>query len=70
MKFLTNTGNPKSKETEMQFLPHAGETRAEGWARHLRRLSTRIIGDPQATVVYTVDELKAMDMVGVYSNAE
>lgn len=65
--FLSNTYNPNAEDafTYVRRRPH--ETPTEAWQHKLEWLSDKIIGEPQATEHYTVEQLKAMNMVGVYS---
>jgi hypothetical protein len=72
MKFLTNTHDPKDVEGAKMSLAlsfdymydRQGLERA--WQRHLDYLSDKFIGRPQATTTYTVEQLEAIGMVGVY----
>ena len=66
MKFLTNTHDPKDKYAKMYVAHSLYETPAEAWAHHVEWLKDKIIGEPQATETYTVEQLKEMGMVGVY----
>ena len=69
MKFLSNIYDPKDKNAKMYISCHFDETQDEAWCLHCEWLKDKIIGDPQATSYYTVQQLKDMGMVGVYSNA-
>lgn len=53
MKWLTNIGDPKKPVYDPEELHEY--------------LKGKVIGDPQATSTYTVDQLKALGMVGVYA---
>ena len=72
MKFLTNTHDPKDIENAKMSLALSFEDmydqkgRESAWQRHLDYLSDKFIGRPQATTTYTVEQLEAMGMVGVY----
>lgn len=72
MKFITNTHNPKDVERAKMSLAlsfedmYDREGRERAWQRHLDYLSDKFISRPQATTTYTVEELEAMGMVGVY----
>jgi hypothetical protein len=72
MKFLTNTHDPKDVEGAKMSLALSFEDmsypqgREIAWQRHLDYLSDKRIGRPQATTTYTVEQLEAMGMVGVY----
>jgi hypothetical protein len=61
MKWLTNSAGEK-------FVVRRFEQSIEEAISDYRRfLSDKIIGDPKATDFYTVEELKAMEVFGVYS---
>jgi len=72
LRFLTNTHDPKDIEGAKMSLALSFEDwqdpngRERAWKYHLDYLKGKIIGDPQATDVYTVDQLKEMQLVGVY----
>lgn len=61
LRWLTNA--PRNVE-DWNAMGH--ETQEESVARHRQYLEDKIIGEPKATPAYTVAELKAMDLVGVY----
>ena len=67
MKFLSNTYDPERKDAPMHVVTRNGETQQEAWYWHLEWLRGKVIGDPQATSAYTVEQLKEMGMVGVYA---
>lgn len=73
MKFLANTHDPEDVERAKKNLVLTFEEmndpngKEHAWQRHLEYLSDKIISDPQETAHYTVDELKAMGLVGVYT---
>lgn len=64
MKFLSNTHDPHAR---MYVARMFDQTQEEAWRNHLEWLKDKVIGEPQATADYTVEELKAMGLVGVYS---
>lgn len=66
MRWLSNTYNPNLPDAKhhVDTMPH--QTPEEAWHWHKVWLSGKIIGEPQATDTYTVEQLKAMDLVGVY----
>lgn len=66
MKFLSNTHDPKDKNARMYVARRFNETPEEAWRWHRKWLKGKVIGDPQATEAYTVEQLKEMGMVGVY----
>lgn len=67
MKFLSNTYDPKRKDAPMRVTARIGETQQEAWRWHLEWLRGKVIGEPQETSTYTVEQLKEMGMVGVYA---
>lgn len=58
MTWLTNLADPET------YPPEASVWVAKAQADFLRG---KVIGPPQATSTYTVDQLRAMGMIGVYS---
>lgn len=72
MKFLSNTYDTHKPDARMCFV-----TSFEGWLdnkvgdyeweQHLKWIRTNVVGEPQATDTCTVEELKQMGMVGIYS---
>lgn len=66
MKWLTNTHDPKDKDWKMYVTTRIGETRQQACANHLEWLDGKIIADPEPSDTYTVEQLKAMNIVGVY----
>ena len=68
MKWLTNLDDPRHGGAHLHILHEIGRTRAEAWQAQERWLADKILGDPQATDYYSVEQLKQMGMVGVYTN--
>ena len=66
MRFLQNTYNPEAKDAGIHLTQLHNETPEESWESYLRWLDGKIIGEPQATRDYTVEQLKARNVVGVY----
>ena len=66
-RFLSNTHDPKDENAPMYVVRSFHETQEQAWANHLEWLKDKVIGDPQATEAYTVEQLKEMCMVGVYA---
>lgn len=64
MRWLVNTYWPKSPDRFV--LPRIGGTEAEARAIEDAWLADKIIGEPQATEGFTVEELKEWGLVGVY----
>ena len=42
----------------------------EDWLRHLEWINRNVIGRPKATEAYTVEQLEAMGMIGIYAPLE
>lgn len=42
----------------------------EDWLRHLEWINRNTIGPPKATETYSVKQLEAMDMIGIYAPEE
>lgn len=66
LRFLTNTHNPKDENASMYVARMPHETQAEAWRNYKQWLKGKIIGEPHATEAYTVEQLKEMNLVGVY----
>ncbi len=66
LRFFLIINDPKGKNAKMFMALRYEESREEAWVNYLKWLEGKIIGDPQATETYTVDELKEMGFVGVY----
>lgn len=66
MKWLTNTRDPRRADRSAYAQKWPGETPQEALDRLDAWLADKIIGEPKATPGYTVAELKAMHLVGVY----
>ena len=66
MEWLTNTYDPKKLEARRLVTRLLNETQEEAWQRLQAFLSDKIIGEPKASEQYTVEQLKSMNMVGVY----
>jgi hypothetical protein len=67
LRFLSNTYDPKQPDASYTCPRMSDQTQQQAWESHARWLADKIIGDPQATEWYTVDQLKSMHMVGVYA---
>ena len=63
MKHLSNIYDPRREDAKRVSLYSCDE-----WQHHLDWVNQNVIGEPQATEFYTVEQLKDMGMVGVYSN--
>lgn len=71
MKHLSNIYNPKLPNAYLFFeYSHVLSTKEEQWAHYLEWVNENQIGLPQATDRFSVRDLVAMGMVGVYSKDE
>ncbi len=61
MRWLSNTNSDGR-----YIMTSLNETPEDAVKHHREWLAGKIIGDPKATAKYTVEQLKAMGMVGVY----
>ena len=68
MRFLCNTYDPKDIRNKRYLTTPPHETPEDALRHHLEWLKDKVIGEPQATETYTVEQLKEMGLVGVYSN--
>ena len=66
MRWLTNTYGPGRIEDAKSVIDHIYSPPGSGWEMHKGWLKGKIIGPPKATEAYTVEQLKDMNMVGVY----
>jgi hypothetical protein len=67
MRYLTNLYDPTRLDALGQIERIPGETWTEAREHYREWLHGKIIGEPQATETYTVEQLKAMHMVGIYA---
>ena len=72
MRFLSNIYDPTHENarryhtyTSYAFGDHAAMERE--WQAHLDWVNKFVVGEPKATDTYTVEQLKAMNYVGVYA---
>ena len=70
MKWLSNTYDPTKEDAIQAVCRDIGETQQEAWKRQQDWLKGKVIGEPKATESFTVEELKRVDLVGVYSLEE
>lgn len=70
LKWVSNTYDPKAKDAKMFVFRMPDETQEHAWRTYLQWLNGKVIGEPQATDHYTVEQLKAMGLVGVYVQVE
>jgi len=66
MEWLTNTYDPKKPEAIQYVVRSPGETQEQAWQRLQHFLTDKTIGEPKASEAFTVEQLKEMNMVGVY----
>jgi len=66
MNWLTNLYDPKRDDARACLILFIDETEQDAWERQKAWLSDKIIGRPKATDMYTVEQLEAMGLVGVY----
>ena len=66
MEWLTNYHDPSDEAFAMAVVVTVGETQAQAVENVRRWLANKIIGEPWASEFYTVEQLKASHMVGVY----
>lgn len=67
MKHLTNIYDPRRRDARAMIMTQRGQTHAEAWRLQQRWLSDEMIGSPKATDHYSVRELAAQGLVGVYA---
>ena len=75
MKFLSNTYNPTLPNARMYFTTSyqdflEPELAEQEWKQHLNWINSNVIGEPQGSDKYTVEELKQMGYIGVYSKED
>ena len=66
LKFLTNIYDPKQLDAPLTISTMPNETSQEAWGRQEEWLKDKFISTPNPTETYTIGQLKAMHMVGVY----
>lgn len=74
-RFLSNTYDPTRPHAEAMhcYSFHAYNdinSRRHEWQMHLNWINANIITRPKATATYTVEQLEAMGMVGLYAHPE
>ena len=74
MRHLSNIFDHRLPETRKTFTGFTYHEWCEGpeaieraWQRHLEWVNANVIGRPKATPTYTVEQLEAMSMIGIYS---
>lgn len=71
MKFLSNIYNPALPNARMYFTTSyqgfLDPSKAElEWKNHIDWINENIVGEPQPTDTYTVEQLKQMGYIGIY----
>ena len=66
MKWIVNEYDPRKPDAKMFLSKRTEETEEEAWRHYQEWLKDKTIGEPKATPQRTVEELKEMDIVGVY----
>ena len=66
IKWLTNLYNPELPEAREDIICESGQTQAQAWQNQVEWLKGKLIGKPKATTLYTVEELEAQNLVGIY----
>lgn len=66
MRFLSNTSNPSDPMADIYVIRGIDQSQREAVASWREWLKGKVIGRPQASFKYTVEQLEAMGMVGVY----
>lgn len=67
MRWLSNIYDPDRSDARGRVVRCFGETSWQAWQRQQEWLMGKIISEPLATPSYSMERLKAMNMVGVYS---
>lgn len=70
MKWITNIYDPSKKDAKKFLQRSIRETPEEAWRRHLQWLEGKTIGEPMPSDYYTVEQMKAQGLVGVYVEDE
>ena len=67
MRFLYNAYDLEREDALYNVLRRDGQTQQEAYQEYKALLSDKIIGKPQATEKYTVEQLEYNGLVGVYT---
>lgn len=67
MKWLSNIYNPNLPDARFHLGRSLHQTIEDVWKWHKYWLQDKIIGEPEASEYYTVQEMKDMNLVGVYA---
>lgn len=66
MRWLTNTADPAKRDWLTSVVPDPGQTTVEAVKEFREWIKDKVIGDPKASEVFSVEQLKEKGMVGVY----
>lgn len=66
MRFLSNTFNPLDPMADTYAIREIGQSQQEAVASWREWLKGKVVGRPQATFKYTVEQLESMGVVGIY----
>jgi len=76
-RFLSNINDPRKPNARRYFhgsynafMDKSGHSAADEWRHHMEWVNANVIDRPKATDTYTVEQLEAMNMVGIYAPAE
>jgi len=58
--------NPNLNDAKEHLICRSNQTPDQAWAHEQEWLAGKIIGDPKATDDYSVAQLRAMNLVGIY----
>lgn len=67
MKFLSNIYDPTLPDAKERTFYSSQENRDEQWKDWLKWVGRNIMGRPKRTEFYSVEQLEAMGMVGLYA---
>ena len=70
MHFLTNIYDPRIPESKFKYNTGFLESPWHAEISIMKWIQDKILGDPKAERGHTVEQLKAMGIVGVYSNSD
>lgn len=70
MKFLTNLYDPRLPDAKYEMTLPFDQTAEQAWEYQKEWLSGKVIGEPRAIDLYTVEQLKAAHFVGIYSDSD
>ena len=68
MKWLSNSPDYRDRKTMFDVPVYELKTHEQAWREWNEWVADKIIGPPQATEHYTVEQLEAMGLIGIYQN--